>query len=248
MRFQTEPRSAYLVFGANGSLGKELVELLSRAKPEDFIFAGYREGAQNLELPNLMNVKYFNFDFVSTGPFRIEDLKLKELNLSKIVLLHCVAEADSDYSKPHDLYLVNYLKPIQISQSVRDFCLKSKIELHCVFVLSSVGIYPEAHLVHYSASKAALLNYTFAMMDAKVKDFYLYGIFTGPFRSRLWDEERMRKFVFTQKLNFLFQPENKAKKILKIVDRQRSGLYLNPSIFLAFVKAMCRFSVRSKQK
>lgn len=248
MRLEVEHRSAYLVFGANGSLGNSLIESLSRAKPKEFIFAGYRDGAHNVELLNLLNVTYFNFDYVSSGALRVEDLKLNELNLSKIVLLHCVAEADSAYTNPNDLYLVNYLKPIQISEGVRDFCLKSKIDFHCVFVLSSVGIYPESHLVHYSASKAALLNYTFSMMDSKVKGFYLYGIFTGPFYSRLWDEKRMQKFVFTKKFHFLFQPEKKAKRILKIVDRQRSGLYLNPSIVLAFAKAIIRFSVRSKQR
>ena len=237
MRNREQKKTAYIIFGANGSLGQELVNLLLKTKPNSRVFAGYRDGPQDSGFKHDSRLQTFAFDFLSPRPFNILSLGLKNLEIEKIVLINCVCKVDTASAKSQDIYDINYLSPLTICETVKDYCRPTAIEFHCVFIMSSVSFYPEVNLVHYSASKSALLNYTLSMTRLREPDAFFYGIFTGPFISRLWDEERMKRFLFTQKLDVFFRPAMKARRIVRITESRRPGVYLHPSAFVSILKA-----------
>ena len=231
----------YFVTGASGALGKELVRKIRNEREPAQVIEILRVKSEQIvnESQIYMDLKAFDS---KTLALTIDYLKPQK----KIVLVLLAAGSDQD-SNALDIFQINYFSAIQICDVFDTYCERNKIPLQCIFALSAVALTPHIQKPFYSASKAALYNYVKYRLKIKNSYSITCGIFLGPFRSKLWDVDRMKKFSsITLLFRRNFTSTSKAKLILKKIDNEKSGIFYHPTSLFNMLVSFSQVMTRRK--
>jgi len=229
----------YVVTGASGTLGSALIKLIKAGDEE----------APVLEVHRCISVQNSDPSKICIDLARLD---LSALNSAltfiepydTVVLVHLAAEHNTDLDV-HEIFNVNYFSVVKLCEIIEAFCLKTQSTLQCVFALSGTAFSPEVQKPGYSASKAALYNYVKYRLKIKSFNSITCGIFLGPFKSDLWDENRMTKWKpVTQTFRRCFSASSKAEIIFRKIEKKHSGLYIHPTVFISIAVSIRQFLIR----
>ena len=209
----------YFVTGASGALGKELIRKIKNEREPTPIIEILRTKSDQIVHQSQIYMDLKDFDTRALA-LTLEYLQPQD----KIVLILLAAESDQD-SNARDVFQINYFSAVQICEIFDMFCERNKIPLQIIFALSGAAFTPDIKKPSYSASKAALYNYVKYRLKIRNSYSLTCGIFLGPFRSKLWDVDRMKKFFFIALFRRHFTTTSKANLILRKIDNKKAPIY-----------------------
>ena len=204
-----------IVFGSTGVLGRQIVLTLKDSN-EVVIEINRRKsnsGQISIDLADQISHDFF------------QELKNLLNDVDEVTIYFAAVANDLQYQSDISIHRVNFINPKLIADFLEEYCILKNITLKLVFFLSSVDIYPSSKIPNYSASKAALKNYILGKLSLVHIGINYYGIYTGPFKSPMWDPIRMQKYENILKvIRYPVEPKDKIKRIMGIISKNHNTI------------------------
>ena len=232
----------YFVTGATGALGKELIRVIKNERESVHVVEILRTKSDQVFDQSQFYMDLKDFDARALA-LTLENIQPQE----KIVLILLAAGSDQD-SNALEIFQINYFSAVQICEIFDMYCERNKVPLQIIFALSGTALNPDIKKPNYSASKAALYNYVKYRLKTRNSYSLTCGIFLGPFRSKLWDDDRMKKYFFIALFKKHFTTTSKAFLILRKIDDNKAGIFYHPTTILNILLAFSQIVTRRKLK
>ena len=228
--------STILITGASGGLAQEMVKLL----PDDQLILLGRNKEKLLELyGNHVHVELFEIDIIDAQV--LEEL-VAELYQSygkiDVLINNAGYGIFEDFDKIsdqdiHQMFEVNTFALMNLSRrlAVR---MKESRKGHIINIVSMAGLIATAKSSLYSASKFAAIGFSNALRLELMPDgVYVTTVNPGPIRTGFFDQADPDGTYLKSVDRFLLEPDAVARKIVKIIGKNKRELNLPVLLNLA---------------
>lgn len=218
----TDSFSKAIILGATGGIGRHLATEL--AKHLDFLVLVGRNPDKLVQLQNELAGSKAQLSIKVLNLCDKEALENFGKALDADLLVNCAGLAsfsigsDLATEKEQELWQVNYHTPVQLMKLL----VQKNQKIRLVQLSSLAALFPHPYLAAYSASKAALQNYTLALQEELCQSdspVQLGLYILGPVQTAIFPPKLVEAFGGSR---LQMKPEKVAQQLIRFIERDTS--------------------------
>ena len=211
-----------IILGATGGIGRQLAKKLARSL--DYLVLVGRDADKLSQVQEELTGSKAQLSTVILDMLDQKALEAFVENLDADLLVNCAGVAyfslgsDLATANEQDLWQINYHAPVQLIKKL----VQKNQKIRLVQLSSLAALFPHPYLAAYSASKAALQNYTLALQEELCQS-------DSPVQLGLYILGPVQTAIFPPKLvealggsRLQMKPEKVAQQLIRFIERDTS--------------------------